>query len=196
MPDRDDTTIISCGIFSKELERLKAGPLRGLKILLLDSMLHMQPAHLDDVVGEVLDNHPGRRTLLVYGDCGPNLVRRSSAPGVRRVEGMNCCEILLGEERYRALRKEGVFFLMPEWTLRWEEVFKNQLGLTDAATARDFMHEMHSRLIYLDTGLVTIPEKHLTAIADHFTMPVEIKRVGLDHLLKAIVDGMECLRDA
>lgn len=189
----DRITAVCCGIFRRELEHLGPGVLAGARPKYLDSMMHMRPARLDAILARLTGTHPERRFLLLYGDCSPHMTEFSARPRVRRVHGVNCCEIMLGRDRYRELRREGAFLFLPEWTTRWEEVFKAQLGLADPALARSFMHDLHTRLLYLDTGLTEIPRQRLADIAAHFGMPVEVRAIGLEHLEAAVADGLRRL---
>lgn len=183
-------TAVCCGIFRRELGRLGPAALGGARPVFFNSMLHMRPAVLDAKLARLTNDHPESRFLLVYGDCSPHMAEFSRRDHVRKVAGINCCEILLGPDAYRELRRDGVFFFLPEWTRRWEEVFKHQLGFSDPMLARDFMHEMHKRLLYLDTGLVEVPHRTLAAIARYFAMPVEVRGIGLECLAAALADGL------
>jgi hypothetical protein len=193
----DEVAAVCCGIFRAELNSLDPGLWAGARPLYFDSMMHMRPAQLDAKLDKLLagqNGGTGRKTLIVYGDCCPHMAELSQLPGVARVEGVNCCEIILGPEQYRRLRREGAFFLLPEWTARWREVFQGQLGFSDPALARQFMHELHTRLIYVDTGVEPVPRQTLEEIAAYFAMPVEVLPVGLEHLSAAIAAGLERVR--
>lgn len=187
---RPRLSAISCGIFRREIESLDPAVLGEARPLFLDSMMHMRPAALDVALGRIAGKRPGSRFLLIYGDCSPRIQELAARPDVRRVEGVNCCEILLGRTAYRELRKEGVFFFLPEWTKRWKDVFLRELGLSDPAVAREFMHEFHKRFLYLDTGVEAIPKEALADISRHFAMPVEIQAIGLEHFSQALTEGL------
>ncbi|MFQ5435841.1 MAG: DUF1638 domain-containing protein, partial [Anaerolineae bacterium] len=140
------------------------------------------------------ERQQAQQVLVLYGDCHPDMHQQERLPGVARIEGLNCPEILLGQERYRALRKEGVFFLMPEWTVRWREIFQDELGLS-REVARDFMGEMHTRLLYLDTGIMPLPQKHLRAVSDYTGLPWEVMAVAPDQLLDGILNKLKELNN-
>ena len=176
-----DPLVVSCGIFRKELVHLGPAVLGHGRPVFLDSMLHMHPARLDDLLLQRVRN-ADRRVVLVYGDCCPHMGDLAARPRVVKVRGVNCCDILLGQDAYRQLRREGVFFFLPEWTGRWEEVFREQLGLEAPALAREFMQEMHRRLMYLDTGLDAVPRETLKDIEAFFGLPMEIRSLGLEQL--------------
>jgi len=74
---------------------------------------------------------------------------------------------------------------MPEWALSWRQIFVGQLGLLGPC-AKTFMQEMHSRMIYLDTGLVPVPHATLLEASEFLGLPVEILPVSLDPLLSSL----------
>ncbi|MFH0966470.1 MAG: DUF1638 domain-containing protein [Methanobacteriota archaeon] len=113
-------------------------------------------------------------------------------PGVARTVGVNCCELLLGKEAYKSLIREGVFFLLPEWTGRWKEVFTQELGLSQE-NAENFMQEMHRRLVYLDTGIVPIPLEKIHEVSHYCGLPYELMPVSCDHLQTQIQNAMNRL---
>lgn len=187
-----ESLLVSCGIFRQELARLGPAVTGPMRPVFLDSILHMRPARLDAILMGLAGNEK-RRMLLIYGDCCPHMEELAARPTIRKVRGLNCCDILLGHDVYRQLRREGAFFFLPEWTTRWEEIFQTELGLKDQPLAREFMHEMHKRLVYLDTGLAEAPRKALADIEAFFDMPVEIRPVGLEHLATGVLDGLRRL---
>lgn len=183
---------IACGIFRREIEELIRSGRLTLPCAFLDSMLHMMPALLACRLEETLAGKNHGQVVLVYGDCHPRMFEFRSGDNICRTVGMNCCEIILGREKYRELRDEGAFFLLPEWTERWAEVFQQSLGF-NADTAKVFMGELHTRLIYLDTGVIPVPHGDLHTAAEFCGLPVEIMSVTLDHLLKTIIDATDTL---
>jgi len=195
MTQSSGATIIACGIFRKELAALGYSHKGAEKLVCLNSMLHMRPSLLDELLDGMLHGK-AQRHLLVYGDCCPHMDEFAHRADVRRVEGVNCCEIVLGHDRYRELRRAGAFFFMPEWTRRWERVFKQELGFTTPETAQEFMREMHTRIIFLDTGVDQVPEDTLADIEAYLDMPVEVFPVGLDHLEATMLAGLQSLNAA
>ncbi len=180
---------IACSIFRKEIEALHASGQLDLPVEFLNSMLHLVPAKLEGRLKNALETsreqHPNEDVVLAYGDCCGHMEAFEAEPGTARTEGINCCEIVLGRETYRKLRKEGAFFLMPEWALAWKQVFVSQLGLLGPC-AKTFMQEMHTRMIYLDTGLIPVPHESLREASDFLGLPVEIRPVSLEPLLASL----------
>ena len=131
-----------------------------------------------------------RRVLLLFGDCHAHMLDEASRPGVTRVEGTNCCEIMLGYERYRSLRGQNVFFLFPEWAVRWREILST-IGTFDEKSTAELMRESHSKFIYLDTGVRPVPVDQLKACSAHFCLPWEVLVTPLGPLARAIEDALE-----
>ena len=178
---------IACSIFKREIQHLLQERAWDVPCRFLGSMLHLEPPRLEAGLEVALDHAQveGARVVLAYGDCCPRMEELGGAEGVVRTQGLNCCELLLGRDAYRALRKEGAFFLLPEWTVNWKLIFKQSLGL-EGINARTFMQEMHTRLVYLDTGLVPIPQAELDEITEFAGLPVAILPTSLEHLLASL----------
>jgi hypothetical protein len=106
-----------------------------------------------------------------------------AASCVARTDGVNCCEIYLGRERYRQLQKERTFFPDAGVGKRWEHVVKNELGLKDRQLARDFMSESMSKAVYIDTGVIPVPVADLEAFSDYTGLKVQRGTVGPEHFI-------------
>jgi hypothetical protein len=194
MTPRDATppvTCIACSIFRQEIRRLQEAGSLAVPVKFLSSMLHITPDILDRTLKEVVarETAQGNRVVMAFGDCCAHMEGFEDPQKAIRTTGINCCEIVLGTEEYRRLRKDGAFFVMPEWAQRWQEVFHEALGLSPA-NAREFMKEMHTRLIYLDTGQMPIPQDKLAEMVEYTGLPLEIRAVSLEPLLANL---QECL---
>lgn len=182
---------IACSIFRKEIEHLiGSGKLSG-EFTFLDSELHMEPEKLEQLIGKLIK--PG--CLVCFGDCHARMAEQEMNGELSRIAGLNCVEIFLGRETYRKLRREGAFFLLPEWTNKWERIFKELLGFKDQNVAAEFMNEMHSKFIYVNTGVNKVPDEVLNSISSYFALPVEILDVDLIHLESAIKNGLKQLNN-
>ena len=183
---------VACGIFRTEIQSLRSAGRIGIPFRYLSSMLHMAPDGLDRQAQTLVaaERRHGNGVVLAYGDCSPHMLEIEASPGVARTSGINCCEIMLGRRAYRELRSKGAFFIMPEWALRWREIFESGLGL-DGKNARAFMTDMHTGLLYLDTGLVPVPEAVLAEMADYCGLPWELLPLPLDHLLESLGKASE-----
>lgn len=182
MVEKKEIRGIACSIFQKEIEILIAQERITIPFEFIDSELHMKPLELKDVLKRKLKP----QCLVCYGKCEPNLDQSPDNNNIIKTEGLNCVEIILGKELYRKLRRDGNFFLMPEWTLKWERIFKELLGLSDQALARQFMNEMHSNMLYVNTGIVPLPYETLKNISEYFDINVDVLNIDLTSLESTI----------
>jgi hypothetical protein len=178
---------ISCSIFRKEIEKLIEEKRLSIPFVFLDSMLHMNPEKLQMELNQRINEEElkDKKIAIIYGECHPYFDKYYYNEKIEKIEGMNCVEIILGKVRYRALRKEGVFFLLNEWVWRWEDVFKIELGLNNE-NAKNLMEEMHSKLLDLDTGVSPVPYDILNQISDFTGLKYEMFDVTLDNLCNSI----------
>lgn len=177
---------LACGVFKMEIEALTRLKKVDCHIITLDSMLHMKPAELRHEMEVVLDVAKNDKYLLLYGDCHSHMHEMQGRENTTKIPGINCCEILLGKAAYRKLQKEKVFIFLPEWTLRWREVFKCQLGLEKPEMAQAFLKEHCKSLMYIDTGVMPVPDNTLQEISAYFDMPIEVMPISLDTLSQGI----------
>lgn len=187
-------SIICCSIFKAEVGALCAAHWPSHSVVFLNSILHIHPQQLASELTALVERerNAGKKILLIYGDCCSIMNQFETLPGVIRTEGLNCCHLLLGRDRYRQLSHEGVFFLLPEWIHRWREVFQDELGL-DHENAAHLMGDMHRKLLYLDTGMIPVPFSLLQDCAAYCRLPFEVLPVSLDVLKETIEAGLNRL---
>jgi len=186
-------SFICCSVLRREIESFLRRDYPQAEQVFLDSMLHMHPEKLHQTLDEVLAARADRACLLIYGDCHAHMRETGELPQCAKTDAINCGDLLLGRELYRTYRNGKAFLFLPEWTERWREVFQQELGFKDQALAREFMQESQRQLVYVDTGLIPVPEKTLQEIAEFFNMPMEIVSVSLDQLRRAVRSAVERL---
>lgn len=182
------TVWLCCGVVSAEMEELQRRGLIAGELLFLDSMLHMDPPRLEATLTAALaarSGHPGT-LVLVYGDCAAHMLDLARRFRVGRVSVINCAQLLLGRERYRQLMREEAFLVLPEWARRWDHIMKSELGLNEEV-ARGLMGENRGVLVYLDSGLVPVPEQQLAAFSAYSGLPWRVEKVDLDCMLAALL---------
>lgn len=190
----EDVIILSCGVLFMELSALKNEYWPSCELRVLSSMLHMHPEQLGNSLQSVLEDETkrGRGVVLIYGDCCSRMAQLDTMPGVARARGKNCYELLLGPAEYRRISHEGAFFLLPEWTQRWREIFTQELGLNQT-NAASIMQDMHKKMVYLDTGIIPVPEIELRDCAEYCGLPYELMPVSLEHLRMSIDEAIQRL---
>ena len=186
-------TVICCSVLGREISEILSQDYPDAEPIFLSSMLHMHPELLRKAIDEVLPTRPDRHCLLVYGDCHAHIRETAGRPLCTKTDAINCGDLLLGRELYRTFCREKAFLFLPEWTKRWREVFQKELGFSDQSLAREFMQENQSRLVYLDTGLIPVPEKILVEISEYFRMPMDIVSVSLDQLRETVLSAVKQL---
>ncbi len=189
------TVLIACGVFAPEFRIIDKRLRERFDPVFLDSMLHVDTEALDRRISAAMPRD-GLATVLLYGDCSPHMLDMEREPGHARTQGCNCCEIVLGPVRYRELRKEGAFFMMPEWTERWEEIFKEKLGFKDSELTKSLMADTMKKIVYLDTGTGTVPLQTLEAISAYLGLPFEIEATGTGKLEESLRTALSEVMDA
>lgn len=187
----NETICLACGIFKNDLIKLKDR--LNLRVLYIDSILHMNPEKLEKLINERIKQYQFHNILILFGDCHANMLDVEKNSRVARVDGINCCDIILGEKRYRELRRAKTFILMNEWVHRWEEVFKVELGFADSNSAKTFMHDMHSKFVYLYTDNEQIPYEVLEKISEYCGLPYETERYDISYLYKSMLKALKKL---
>lgn len=183
---RTNLVIIACSIFRYELEHLQQAGKINVPVVYLNSMLHMYPKELQVLLDAKIEEYSNFRIILMYGDCHARMVDYEKKTNVVRTPGINCCEIILGNEKYRKIRKDGAFILLPEWAERWKEAFIDYMGFNSSEAIKPFMSEMHKKLLYIDTGLQKKNHNLFEEISDFLGLPLEIYPSSVDELEKIL----------
>jgi len=178
--------IIACSIFKYELEHLQSQGKLDVQVIYLNSMLHMHPNELQTLLDAKIEEHKNFRIILMFGDCHARMVDYQKNPNILRTPGINCCEIILGSDKYKKLRRDGAFILLPEWADRWKEAFVDYMGFKTSKTIKPFMSEMHKKLVYVDTGFHKKDKALFDEISDFLGLPLEIYNSSVDELEKVI----------
>lgn len=188
---RSAPVLLACSVLKEEVQVLWKTHWPHTRLVFLDSMLHITPDRLAKVLSSAVDREliGNGGVVLVYGDCCGAMDALTHQPRVARTRGNNCYDLLLGRVEYRRLSREGTFFMMPEWTRRWRDVFERKLGLTPE-TAASLMGDIHKKLLYLDTGLTPVPEATLRECSEFCGLPWEGRAVTLDILHESIQDAL------
>jgi hypothetical protein len=180
------TVIIACSIFKPEIEYLREQGCVTTPVVYLDSMLHMYPKKLQDLLDATIQEYPHHKIILVFGDCHARMVDYDATANISRTPGLNCCEIVLGSTFYHQLRREGAFILMPEWTVRWEEVFKAYMGFKTPAQIKPFMSELHTKVVFVNTACQVIDTALIDQVTEFLGLPPQLYDCPI-HELKRVL---------
>ena len=149
-------------------------------------MLHMYPEKLKLKLDHILTKYEDYKIVLLYGDCHARMINHEKCESICRTQGMNCCEIFLGKDQYRKLRKEGAFIMLHEWASRWRDIFYDYMGFKDNKTASLFMQDMHEKIVYLDTSFQKVDYNLLKEISNFTGLKVEVIQCEMNNLEKGI----------
>ncbi|MGM0509314.1 MAG: DUF1638 domain-containing protein, partial [Fusobacteriota bacterium] len=178
--------VISCGIFKKEIEHIIKSEDLEADFIFQDSKLHMEPGELERRIREKSDKYKNRKKILLYGACSPDIDKLSKERGFKKVNGINCIEIFLGNKRYKDLHnRENAFFILPEWLKRWKELFKTQLK-SKGNLAKHSMRDFNDKIIYIDTGVYPGLKNEIEKFANYCELPYEIIKIDLEEFKKAV----------
>lgn len=180
--------LIACSIFESSINHIFQKHEIKLPVIYIDSMLHMYPEKLKKILDKEIETNIESKIILVFGDCHARMIDYEKNKNVKRIPGVNCCEIYMGKEKYKEERKAGSFILLPEWIERWEQVFKKELGFKTPKQAKPFMKEMHSKLLYINTETNNSNESILKQVSEFVGLPVEVYRGDIGNLENLLLD--------
>jgi hypothetical protein len=185
-------TIISCGIFRLELEKihseLEAELGCGVELDFLPSALDVKADLLEKAVTEKFVQHEKQKTVLLYGSmCHTEWPRIIRTQGAVYPKPSNCAEILLSPERKKAFdERENIYFLAMSGLKNWKEIYRQDHGWDDADALVNFGY--FEKIVVLDTGVFEISEEDLFEFFDYTQKPVEVMQISLDYFKSLVLD--------
>ena len=185
--EKKSVLFISCGIFKEELEYLVREKALDLKVLFLDAALHVNFDRLKERLVRTLEEQhkEGTELKVLYGHCHPEIMEIVKRYGAKKIDAANCLEAIVGREEIRRIDAEAkTFFLTVGWVNNWESMFA--LGKKDFPLDLSSMFSQYKRVIVFDTGVIPIDEDKVEQFSKLTNLPVERRRVSLDHLLGLI----------
>jgi hypothetical protein len=185
--EKKSVLFISCGIFQEELEYLVREKALDLKVLFLDAALHVNFDRLKERLTQALEGQrkEGMELKVLYGHCHPEIMEIVERYGAKKIDAANCLEAIVGREEIRRLDAEAkTFFLTAGWVNNWESMFA--LGKEDFNFDFSSMFGQYKRVVVFDTGVIAIDEKKVEQFSKLTNLPVERRRITLDHLVDLI----------
>jgi hypothetical protein len=185
-------TIISCGIFRYELEKIRPEIEAALgcrvEIDFLAPALDVNADLLEKSVTEEFERYQGQKSVLLYGSmCHTEWPRITEKRETVYPKTANCVETLLGTENKKELDKSGnVYFLTMGGLRQWKEVYRQGHGWDDADARVNFGY--FEKIVVLDTGVFPISDEDLFEFFDFTQVPVEVMRISLDHFKSVVLD--------
>jgi hypothetical protein len=169
------------------LEYLVREKALDLKVLFLDAALHVNFDRLKERLTQALEGQrkEGMELKVLYGHCHPEIMEIVDRYGAKKIDAGNCLEAIVGREEIRRLDAEAkTFFLTAGWVNNWESMFA--LGKEDFNFDFSSMFGPYKRVIVFDTGVIAIDENKVEQFSKLANLPVERRRITLDHLVDLI----------
>ena len=185
--EKKPVLFISCGIFKEELEHLAREKKLDVEVLFLDAALHVNFDRLKERLVQALEDQrkEGTELKVLYGHCHPEIMEILKRYGAKKIDAANCLEAIVGREEIRKIDAEAkTFFLTAGWVNNWEGMFA--LGQADFNFDFSTMFGKYKRVMVFDTGVIPIDEDKVEQFSRFTHLPVERRRISLDHLLELI----------
>ena len=190
-------TIIACGIFKDEIERLRADLGFPFKARYLGPGLHVDFDELKDALEEELKraSSDGSHGIIVaYGQCHPKIDEILKPYHAALMDCQNCVDAFISRQAVEKKARDGLFFyLSPGWLDAWKDIF-NRLGW-DQEIARLHMGSFKGS-VYIDTMKdAQEREEELLEFFDFTNLPFTIMPMELDHFKSLIIKAIKSLED-
>ena len=190
-------TIIACGIFKDEIERLSADMAIPFKVRYLGPGLHVDFDELKDALEEELkraSSDGSQGSIVAYGQCHPKIDEILKPYHAALMDCQNCVDAFISRQAVEKKAREGLFFyLSPGWLDAWKDIFK-RLGW-DPEIARLHMGSFKGS-VYIDTMKdAQEREEELLEFFDFTNLPFTIMPMELDHFKSLIIKAIKSLED-
>jgi hypothetical protein len=189
-------SILSCGIFKLELEKIlpdlkkefAADNIDISSISYISPALHVDNDKLKTGLLNGLAPLDGKKIALLFGSmCHPDLAKLTEKMDINYFKVPNCIEVILSPERKREIENgANVFFMSAGWLQCWKDIFQNGQGW-DATDARINLG-IYDKIVVLDSGLVPIVEEDLFEFFDYTSVPVEVEPITMDHFKQLLIE--------
>lgn len=182
---KEDTLILSCGIFQKELMKIMEYNDWKFDLVFLNPLFHLDPKRLNDELNNKLAGKYDRK-IVVYGRCSPEIDKICSKHSAERIRGEHCAEILLGERFWELMREEpGTYYLTPMLCKNFKRMVIKGTFIDDYPRLKNLYFHNYKKVVYIDTGIDDLDKKAVN-IADYLGLELIIERSGVKNLEKRL----------
>ncbi|GHV53760.1 hypothetical protein FACS1894216_12390 [Synergistales bacterium] len=189
-------SVLSCGIFRPEIERLMPDIMREihseLRVSFVPPALHVDYRKLADGIAEGfrrMDRRNEEKVLLLYGSmCHPKLPDIAEDAAAAYIKPGNCIDAVLSKQRKDEIEaKYGrVFYLTAGWLKYWRDIFQGGMGW-DSVDARTNMG-FYDQIIVLDSGITRITDEDVIEFFEFTQVPVDVEPITLDYFKSVLLD--------
>ncbi|MDR1362747.1 MAG: DUF1638 domain-containing protein [Spirochaetaceae bacterium] len=185
-------SLISCGVFRHELERvlpdIEAELGCRIETDFLTPALDEKADLLEKSVSEKLEQNKNKKNVLLYGGmCHTEWPRITEKSGAVYPKASNCAEMMLSPEKKKEFdAKEDVYFITLGSLKQWKEIYQQGHGWEAADARVNFSY--FEKIIVLDSGIFEISDEELFEFFDFAQVPIETMKISLDYFKSVVLD--------
>lgn len=187
--------LIACGVFEKEIERIKETLGFPLETFYLEAGLHVDFDDLGAALKAQLEECRDYQGIIVaYGACHPKIEEIISPYNATLLKAQNCIDAFITRKKVEEIARRGLYFyLSPGWLDCWQDMFARLAW--DQTEAR-YQLGSFKGTIFIDTlNNSGDYEWDLIEFLDFTLLKYEIIPAALDHFKSLIIDAKERLED-
>lgn len=185
--------VLSCGALAREVRHICDNGSLAEQLYFVEPLLHLYPAKLREALSEQLGSlqEQYEQTLVVYGQCLPDMEEYLAGYNARRIDGAHCLE-MIGGNRFWEITREcpGTYFLIPSWTISFPQAIVKGLQLDKEPRMKNIMFRHYQKVVYFDTLLYGDIDARVREIAEWLELPLEIERLGVDVLRSRMTEAI------
>ena len=189
MPE-DRILLMGCGILRQEVRYLITKNNWPVDTTFFDSALHCEFDKLSHCLTTGISKHAEREVVVFYGACHPLMERILDEAHTFRIEGQNCVDMLLGNEVFTRELLGGAFFLLEEWSHRWEYIVTKSFGTRNWEVIREMFGGDRKYLLCLRTPCSADFSKDAEEAGRLVGLPLRWMDVDLDHLEAVLTEAI------
>lgn len=185
--------LVACGVFKKEIERLREEFGFPFEAHYLDAGLHVDFDELSDALKAELEKcKDSDGIIVVYGECHPKIKDILAPYKAVPTNCQNCVDALITRKGLEDKAKQGLYFyLSPGWMECWRDIL-SRLGWGQEETRLQL--GSFKGAVFMDTlGNALDYENELIEFFDFTLLSPEIMPVDLDHFKSLIIDAKKKL---
>ncbi len=182
--------LMGCGILKKEVCYLIDKNNWPVDTMFFDSALHCEFDKLSRCLTTELSRHAERDVVVFYGACHPLMERMLAEAHTFRAEGQNCVDMLIGNELFTRELLAGAFFLMEEWSRRWESILSKTFGTQNWEVIREIFGDDRKYLLCLRTPCSGDFSREAEEAGRLVGLPLRWMDVELDHLEAVLAEAI------
>lgn len=187
-------TLIACGVFRNEIERLRQDLGVDLQVNYLDPGLHVSFDDLEAALKMELERSRGSKIIVAFGACHPRMKDILAPYGAVMLDCQNCIDAFITRDEVERRAADGLYFyLSPGWIECWRDIFSRMgWGIDEARLEMGCF----KGAVFIDT-LANSPEyeEELMEFLDFTLLSWTVLPVSLEHFRSLIMKSLELLED-